>query len=371
MTGRERLINILNKEPIDRLCWTTLVDATTLLAMPPSMQSMCPLDFYRHIGCDILQFGNYGLPRTLRLASPYRLAQPSTVVETVTDNDGTLMRRTITPWGELTATFRNGHPSTYPVQTVEAVRILMRLWQDSRVDETPGMEDTWTRIKATIGEAGIYVPTVGPSPVQQLIELDMGLIAFYGILKDYPREMISLLDAMHACRRQEYGILARRTSAPAVIAVENTSSTLTSPDIYRRYSLPHLRDFVDIMHAHGIRAILHMCGHLKHLLTAIQETGLDGINGLTPPPTGDTNVEQALDFFGDDFVLPGAVFNGDVFQKAGVTRGEIRRELEETVTPRFRTAHVALWLPADGLPTPPERFYAVREWMAEHGANCG
>ena len=61
MTGRERLLNVLNRKPIDRVAWTTLVDDKTRSVMPQHAREMPVLDFYRQVGCDILQFGNYGL----------------------------------------------------------------------------------------------------------------------------------------------------------------------------------------------------------------------------------------------------------------------------------------------------------------------
>jgi hypothetical protein len=247
------------------------------------------------------------------------------------------------------------------------VRLARRLWEATSYEETEGHEASLARAEAAIGDSGIYALTVSPSPVQQLLELDMGLIAFYGLLQDYPREVEGLLEAMHAARRQEYEITARRTPARVIIPVENTSSTLISPSLYRRYSLPQLRDYVDLCHAHGKLAVFHMCGLLTHLLPVIRETGLDGINAATPPPHGDTTIEHVLDLCGDDFLLLGAVFDGSVLHDAQVTRERLRATLEALYTPRVRRARLLLWLAVDGLPTPLERFTAVGEWFREHG----
>lgn len=46
MTGRQRLLNILNNAPIGRVTWTTLVDDRTLSAMPAAVRDMPVLDFY-------------------------------------------------------------------------------------------------------------------------------------------------------------------------------------------------------------------------------------------------------------------------------------------------------------------------------------
>ncbi|MBM4032493.1 MAG: hypothetical protein FJ291_12005 [Planctomycetes bacterium] len=372
MTGRQRLLTILSGRPPDRVAWTTLVDDTTRSAMPPRIGEMPVLDFYRHIGCDILQFGNYGLPRELRVPSPARLVAPPIETEWKRESDGLAVRTQKTPWGTLVATFRNGHPILHPVGTLDELSTLRSLWAASHYEEidvggasVPRV--SFARAEAAIGDSGLYIPTLDPSPVQQLIEMDMGMASFYYLLQDHRAEVEALLDAMHACRVQEYEIVARRSPAPALMPVENTSTTLISPPLYRRYSLPQLRDFCRICRRHGKKAILHMCGHLKGLLPELAETGLDGINALTPPPVGDLPFEDALDALGDRLIILGGIFDGAVFQKERVTRQEIWRALDRLFTPRLRRAPFLLWLGADGLPTPLDRFLAVRDWVRNWG----
>lgn len=367
MTGRERLTNILDGRPNDRLAWTTLVDDTTRSVMPAPVRQLHVLDFYRHVGCDILQFGDYGLPAEDRTASPAVLRQP--VQRARTESDGLILRATVSQWGELTATWRRGHPVKYPVERPADLEVLTNIWAHSRYEEVQDSqpEESLRRIEERIGDDGIYVATTAPSPVQQLIEGDMGLEQFCYFLQDHPRQMEELLAAMHRCRVQEYEILARRTPCPAIIPVENTSSTLTSPSMYRQLSLPQIAEYARIVHRHGKKFILHMCGLLKCLLPVLKETGLDGINGLTPPTVGDTPCEAALDALGEDLILLGAIFPGQVFQRPGATAGEIHRTLDSLDTPRLRRARLLLWMGADGLPTPLERFLAVREWMEKKG----
>ena len=367
MTGRERLLSILSRRPPDRVAWTTLVDDTTRSAMPARVREMPVLDFYRHIGCDILQFGNYGLPRDLCVPSPARLVTPPIETEWRTEADGLAVRTQKTPWGTLVATFRNGHPIKHPVESLAELRTLKSLWAESHYDEADGSEAAYARADAAIGDQGLYIPTLDPSPVQQLIEMDMGMASFYYLLQDHRDEVEELLAAMHACRMQEYEIVARRSSAPALMPVENTSTTLISPALYRRHSLPQIRDFCRICHRHGKKAILHMCGLLKGLLPELAETGLDGINALTPPPVGDLPFEAALDALGDGLIILGGILDPAVFQKPHVTRNELWHALDRLFSPRLRKAPFLLWLGADGLPTPLDRFLAVRDWVNNRG----
>jgi len=367
MTGRERVVGILNGSPPERVAWTTLVDDRTRSAMPADVRQMHVLDFYRHIGCDLLQFGNYGLPPDSRVPSPARLVTPPVETATRTEADGTVVRTRTTPWGSLVAATRGGHPVQHAIGSVEELRILRKLWEGSHYEETEGMEAAHARLEARLADLGLFLPTLGPSPVQQLVEIEMGVANFYYLLQDHRAEMEELLAAMQACRRQEYAIVTRRTPAPGLIAVENTSTALISPALYRRYSLPQIRDYARIAHAHGKKLVLHMCGHLRALLPILAETGMDAMNALTPPPVGDVPFDAALDALGENLVILGGGIRGDVFQKEHVTADEIWAALGQLFTPRLRRAAFLLSCGADGRPTPLDRFLAVRQWVERHG----
>jgi len=350
------------------VAWTTLIDDVTRSRMPPSIREMPVLEFYRHIGCDVLQFGHYGLPEADCVVPPCRFVSPQVETSSHSDPDGTWWVERRTDWGPLTASFKNGHPVKYPVESVEDLRILKNVWLHSHYEATPGAEESYQRAEAALGESGIYAETVAPSPVQQLIELEMGLCRFYYLLEDHRREMEELLEIMHARRLEEYEILARRSQAEVIIPVENTSSSLTSPAIYARYSLPQIRDYVRVIHRHGKLAVLHMCGHLKALLEEIRRTELDGINGLTPPPVGDTRYEDVLDAFGEDFLILGGVFPPEIFHQTDLTYPQFSAALESLFTPRLRRARFLLWIGVDGLPTDLERFEMVQRWVEKRGA---
>jgi hypothetical protein len=54
--GKKRMEEILDKKKKGGFVWTTLVEDITMTGMPEPYRSMKPLDFYRHVGCDIFQF---------------------------------------------------------------------------------------------------------------------------------------------------------------------------------------------------------------------------------------------------------------------------------------------------------------------------
>lgn len=364
MTGRERLLNILDKKPVDRLSWTTLIDGPSRTLMPEEVQAMSHVDFYRYVGCDILMLGAYGLPEADQPVPPYQVVLPNLQVEWDVAPDGSARQTRRTPWGVLTAEFRNGHPTKYPVESLNDLSILKRIYLDI---EYIGQEADYTNALRTIGESGIYAEAAAPSPVQQLIEMEMGLEGFYYMLEDHRHDMENLLETMHNRRLQEYELLAQGTGADVVIPMENTSTMLTSYDIYRRYSLPHIRDYVNILHKYDKKAVVHMCGHLKALLPLIRDTGMDGANAVTPPPVGNTMYEDALDICGEDFIILGGIFPPNIIHKTELSYDELSSMLDSLYTPRVRRASMLMWMAVDGLPTDLERFRMMRRWFDENG----
>lgn len=369
MTGRERLENLLNGRPVDRPSWTTLVDDVTRSAMPAEWRKVPVLDFYRRIGCDIACFGNYGLPPELCVPSPCKQICPGTVETRDTLPGGVSVVHIRSPWGTLRSEWTGGHPTRHPVQTVDDLRVLKNLWLNTTFEEQHGdeTETQFAKLTAALGDDGVYLHAFGASPVQSLLEFEMGLEGFYGFLTDCSDELAELLAAMHTARRQEFDICARRVPCQAFMLVENTSTTMISPAIYEAYSLPQLQDYSGILHKHGKQAILHMCGHIRDLLPLVKQTGADGINATTPPTVGNTHYEAALDAMGEDTLIWGGILDPAVFQNASVGAEAIARTLDAIYTPRLRRSRFLLWLAADGLPTPVERFLAVRDWFLRHG----
>ncbi|MCL2519019.1 MAG: hypothetical protein FWF15_10695 [Oscillospiraceae bacterium] len=364
MTGRERMTNILNGKPTDRVSWTTISDGITRANMPDDYKNIPILDFYRKIGCDIFQFGPYGLPSEIGWLEPYRIESD------ITDSyeslpDGSYSHIRSLGKDSITSSSKSGHPTKYPIVTVRDLELyyeMVRTWRIFVSDD--GFLERCARCEEAIGQDGIYTPTFSPSPVQQLIEIECGLENFYHLLADEPQLMERTIDAMFEICRQKYEIMAEKAPFEAFIPVENTSTRLISPTLYRKYSLPHIREFCSIMHRHGKKAIIHMCGHLYNLLHEFKETGMDGIHAVTPPPLGDCPFDSAFDVLGEDLIIIGVL---DGFQSPNATAEDIRNCVFETITPRIRSSNFILAIGTDGLQTDLWRIEVVRDAVEEMG----
>ncbi len=363
MTGRERLNAILRKQPKDRLSWAANVDGNSLSQLPGEMQKFNMIDFSRYLGADVFALNNgytqHGL-RSPELRCPDFLQQTDSCDPTDPNCPEIWSRKWTIPKmkGELVRTCYKGRTIKFPVDSIQAIRLYRKLWEGATYlaqDDSISMK----MLETLVGDDGVITRFWGPSTIPRLLEEDMGIENFYLLNFDYPDEMDGLIRIMHERELQAFEHLAAGPWESATLC-ENTSTAYISPEIYEKYNMPHQRDFVNIMHRAGKPAILHMCGHLLALLDLIKETGCDGIHALTPPPTGNTPWEKALDVIGEDLVIlscldPTVWVSGKIEQ--------IGPELDRLVTPRLREANFVLGIFADGIPVPLERFEAVQHWM--------
>lgn len=248
------------------------------------------------------------------------------------------------------------------MDSLDALRVYRDMWEGASF---AAQDDAaaFASLENLVGEHGVITRFWGPSTIPRLLEEDMGTENFYYLLADHPDDVDALIRAMHRCELDAFRILA---DGPwdSVTLVENTSTYYISPDIYRRYNMPHQREFVEAVRARGKTAILHMCGHVHRLLDLIKETHCDGIHALTPPPTGDTPWEDALEALGEDLIIFGCL-DPTIFAAGDI--GRIPGALDALITPRLREANFVLTPVADGIAVDPARFRAVAEWVARTG----
>lgn len=355
MTGRERINAIINKQPTDKLSWTTIVDGATLNALPDDMKGMSGIDFYRYVGCDIFLLNCWGM--NMDFSSP-QLVWAEDIKTNYRHEDNKAIHELKSAKGTLTTIYRNGHPLKYPVGSLDEINIYREIWENAQFiahDDNQVYKD----INTIIGDDGIATRFWGPSTIPRLLEYDMGVMNFYYLLNDCPDEMEALINTIHEKELKAFEILAQ-SPCDVIILCENTSTFYISPEVYRKYNGQHVRDFVDIIHKNGKTAIIHMCGHVNNILHEIKETGLDGIHALTPPPTGDTLFEHALDILGEDIIIIG-VLDPTIFILDPIEK--IPYALDALYTPRLRQSNFILCPGADGITVPLERFQAVSNWM--------
>jgi Uroporphyrinogen decarboxylase (URO-D) len=249
-----------------------------------------------------------------------------------------------TPLGNVVGRRHDNHFNEYPVKTVFDIDIWTHIYRNIRFQPN----QAWLNNHDCLQKTGFGLKC---SPVQQLIQFDMGLENFYYFLMDAPEKMSELLDVMQErCMDRLRLGLSLFPNTSWVCWGENTSSTAISPSYYQQLTLPHIQAYAQLIHQNNARLIVHMCGLLSPLLDCFLETGMDGIHSVTPPPLGDAPYALIRETFGQDFTITGR-FNAQLW--VGKSKTEIQANIKQNIYPELLASPFNLAVTDDAMPDIP------------------
>lgn len=163
---------------------------------------------------------------------------------------------------------------------------------------------------------GLGAPCVFlPRASMQNLYIDlMGVEEAVYALADYP----DVVEAYFESLRQSHLRLLNVVNASPIQSInfgDNVHSGTLSPDLFRKYLLPVYQERCEVLHQSGKFVYAHFDGDNRGLTQFYRETGLDGIEAITPIPQGDITLEEAKKGLGDMFLLDGipAVYFDEIF----------------------------------------------------------
>jgi uroporphyrinogen-III decarboxylase len=146
--------------------------------------------------------------------------------------------------------------------------------------------------------------------------------------------------------------------------IENTSTTLISPQQYRKYCYRHISDYGHICQANGRTMALHMCGHLKLLLPTLATLPVQAFEAFTSPTLGNTTLEDGRTACPDKCLIGGT--NAILWTRpAHEIIAQIEQDLD--VLPHHR----GIAITSAGVMPPlckPETIQAVCAWVKQYPA---
>jgi hypothetical protein len=276
MSPRERLLAAFRRQPCDHVPFAPLID--------PYLQASLPDGQGRPLADIQYEMAGHVLIR----AQPLCLNTPLWLGATAADLPDGIEQRAHNVDGDIV------HTVETPVGSLS--------W---RLRFSLNAED-FERQQSYIGERGL-VAILGPTtPLQMMINWEMGVERVVYMLADHPDEMHEMLETYHAKQLEMWRLMAE---LPADIAFvhDNLSSTTTSRDMYRRYDRRYVNEYADILHNAGKLLITHWCGKLSGFSEDVPEGRQDGISDVTPSPTGDLDIIGARRTWCKRFVMVGGI----------------------------------------------------------------
>jgi uroporphyrinogen-III decarboxylase len=132
----------------------------------------------------------------------------------------------------------------------------------------------------------------------------LGLLKTHKWLRKYPKEVHDTLQVLDD-NNGKFLETVEKSPIPIVNFGDNIDRNLFSPPIFEKYILPYYKRRTRELHASNKLCTAHWDGKLKSLLQYAKETGLDGIECITPQPQGDVTLEEIHSALGNVILLDG------------------------------------------------------------------
>ncbi len=286
MTSRERWLAALQMEPVDRLPFWPKLDPAYPLHQKKPFSTMHQEDIQQWIGSD-RQVG--GIPRTTK----DKRSKTELIVEEHDDVQRTVFR---TEQGELELVKKFDyasqahHPMVFPIKTLNDIKTMTAFYEDWQVEPDWENIEEGREFMKQLGQDGVSMQGIGESPLMYFVEWLAGIENAHYLLADYQEEVEALFHEIQRVLMDHVKIYAEHSPADLLYFVENTSTTLISPDQYKKYCYGHLQEYASILKEYNRIFVLHMCGHLKALLPELSKVGASAFEAFTSPPVGNTKL---------------------------------------------------------------------------------
>ena len=334
MTGRQRILATLKGEPVDRVpfalnAWQWYYAQKYRDNLPPEFADCdTAIAFHKKIGADLLTRwdgqikGRAGLGQYVKFPNckytieefgePMRM--PITTAFNSYDKLDKVRRTLETPHGTLTQVWRFTPESCADFEEQFWVQDFQKQYEALKFmveDRTYDFEmSEYRRDLDEIGETGIVMVEIPENPVKMLHWL-MGP----------ERATLAVMDEMEKCQEM-FEVHTQKTldfidgvcdrtsydETPLLMSNDNLDAMLMPPAWFDLVLFDHYKKVSQRVHERGRLFSVHSCGNNWDLRECIRDSGIDMMEGLTPPPLGNFPLHMARQEIGEHFVVEGGMY---------------------------------------------------------------
>lgn len=359
MTPKERWLAAIHMKPVDRLPFWPKLDGAYPKAQSGRFRNMQEETIHDWIGSD----------KHAWIANCVGEVRKHTVVET-TRRNGISVTMFQSPSRELEQVLQFDepsnawHPVRFPVQSREDILAMTEIFSDVTVELDPAGLQMAINQSEQIGQDTLTASGIGESPLMHWVEWLAGVENAHFLLIDHQQEVEALFEAMHSVLMARTKLLCEYSPADVLYLIENTSTTLISPDQYRQYCARHVGEYANLTKAAGSNLILHMCGHLKVLLPDLAKIPAQAFEAFTSPTLGNTSLLDGRSACPDKCLIGGT--NAMLWT---TTAEKIIRKIGEDLD--ALPHHRGIVVTSAGVMPPlckPETIKQVCEWVKQYPA---
>jgi uroporphyrinogen decarboxylase len=371
MTRREVLLRVLARQPTERIPVSPFIHVNYVKEFFGSHDvdwvARTP-DVYRHFGFDVMH-------RNCSIAyDPYGATTGAWAVTTdkqVEGRDETTATTVRTPRGELHAVEALRWVYEYDAETspieflIKSAADLDRLMQYQ-----PPVGDVdcraIRRAREAVGEDGIVAPWIQGA---------FNLVAYY-----YRKVDELLVDALvrpdfyhrmmtFCLERYKTWVQQVLDARPDVLCAGGNiaNGKMVGPAFFREHIWPYEKQLIDFVQQQGVTYLYHNCGYARKLLPLYPSLGMGAYESLTPPPYGNTSLEEAIAVFGEGTTLLGNIDQIDLLRYG--TPAQIAERVEQVLrTVRGRSHFILATTDYFNENTPQTNIHALADAGRRYGA---
>ena len=213
-----------------------------------------------------------------------------------------------TPVGTQRGVYRQHPGNRYRPETVkwpiaDEAEMRVAAWREAHRTWSWDPE-TYARVAREWDGLGAATVCMSRVSVQKLYLEEMGVEPTIYALADWPAACEAYFEALAVSDGRLMEVLA---GSPIEIINfgDNVHAATLSPALFEKYVLPVYQRRCEVLHAAGKFVHAHWDGDCRPLLPYARETGLDGIEAITPLPQGDVTLEETKAALGEMFLLDG------------------------------------------------------------------
>ncbi len=271
--------------------------------MPEELRDLSLLDIHRRY--------DWGLPVHIYDWFRHEYSGPVRYEEKVEGK--TRIRRFVTPRGELE---REDHlsedgswgPVSYYVKDIKDLDIMRIVVEHTTF--VPQFDEANSVLEA-LGSRGVGDLPVMRSPFGKLVHEYMGFQNVVFALFDHQQEIIDFLTFQEQ-KDLEQVRLAAESPGRVVIISDHADENLIAPPYFKDYCIPYYHKAQAILHDAGKLVSTHWDGNHKGLFPHLAECGFDILDGCTPAPMNNYEVEELAGALPDGMIawlgVPSSLF---------------------------------------------------------------
>ena len=203
-------------------------------------------------------------------------------------------------------------PEKWWIETEEDMKIFTWIHEHTDWKFNKDIYDELFEKYCDIGAPTIFMPRVS---IQDLYINTMGMENGIFALYDFPGALKKYFIALHESHMRMIDVI-NDSPIDIINFGDNVHCGTLTPEIFQEYVLPYYQERTEKLNSAGKFTSSHWDGDTYSLLPFAKETGLSGIEAITPKPQGDVTLEYVKQHLGDEvFLLDGipAILFDDIF----------------------------------------------------------